>query len=118
MGRAAAEGAAAESMPARAQASIEAPIARRALAHGRARQEVPASRGFWSIAFPLHEPAVVATAPLLVQRMPRKAEKCQGAQFRNGAGVTGIDPSDGFVSFPRGFVSFARHDGPTDAPRY
>jgi hypothetical protein len=104
-------------MLARTKASIEAPIARRTLAHVHARQEIPTSRGFWAIAFPLHEPAVVATAPLLVQRMSRKAEKCQGAQFRNGAGVTGIDP-DGVVSFARGFVSFARHDGPTDAPRY
>ena len=49
--------AAAEITPARAQASREAPIARRAVAHGRARQEIPMSRGFRAIAFPLHEPA-------------------------------------------------------------
>src|SRR5215471_19415050 len=74
-GRAAAEGAAAESMLARAKASIEAPITRRALAHGRARQEVSTSRGFRAIAFPLYEPAVVATARLLVQWMQRKRNK-------------------------------------------
>src|SRR5262249_14750414 len=74
-GRAAAMGAAAKSMPARAQASIEAPIARRMLADGRARKEISTSRGFQAIVFPLYEPAVVATAWLLVQRLPKKADK-------------------------------------------